>query len=283
MLYASIRASLLQLLLGRTTEKDLLAGRITAPRGGSLLLYFVCGDAQARVHDFPEQGRWHLEALDHPPRVRPKPIPALLRPEQTSADLQQQLYEDLQLNPDTDTTEEALHRLTRPLPGENVLLSLAWLLEPAPGCTPDQLQGWLLHWRQAVLQVFEAREIPAGCRVLAGCCLQWDDGRPEWPGSAATAIQRDAVAVLGRDNPPHCDWIRFEQPLDRLRQDELDDFFRNEQGRLAAAVVGLERRALVDWVWAETAGRFEPTVKTIYRACKTGFHALRNGDPPCQP
>jgi hypothetical protein len=131
-----------------------------------------------------------------------------------------------------------------------------------------------------VLQVFEAREIPAGCRVLAGCCLQWNNGWPERHGSTATAIQRDAVAVLGRDNPSHCDWIRFEQPLDRLRQDELDDFFRNEQDRLAAAVVGLERRALVDWVWAKTAGRFEPTVDTIYRACKTKFKALRDGDSP---
>jgi len=281
-LYASIRASLLQLLLGRTTEKDLLAGRIAAPRGGSLLLYFVCGDTQARVHDFPEQGRWHLEALDHPPRVRPKPIPALLGPGQTSEDLLQQLYENLQLNPDTDTTEEALHRLTRPLPGEHLLLSLACLLVPAPDCTPDQIPGWLGRWRQAVLQVFEAREIPAGCRVLAGCCLQWKVGWPEDHRSTATAIQTDAVAVLGRDNPPHCDWVRFEQPLDRLRQDELDDFFRNEEGRLAAAVVGLERRALVDWVWARTAGRFEPTVDTIYRAYKTGFQALRNGDP-CPP
>jgi hypothetical protein len=250
-LYASIRASLLQLLLGRTAEKDLLAGRFAVSGGEALLLYFVCGPAKARVHDFPEQCRWHLEDSTLCLRVRPQPIPALLRPDQTGEDLIRLLRGGLQIDPHTGTAMTLLKALG-PIPGETLILSLAWLLEPADGCTPHQVAGWVARWKQAVLKVFGAAQIPEGVRVLAGCCLQWEADWPQRHGGSAPEIQRAAVAELEGGNPPHCDWVQFERPLDRLRRGELDKFFGQEQRRLAPYTQGLERGALVAWVWDQT-------------------------------
>lgn len=74
--------------------------------------------------------------------------------------------------------------------------------------------------------------------------------------------------------------MQFERPLDRLRRGELDKFFGQEQRRLAPYTQGLERGALVAWVWDQTGdGVFEDAVLAIYRGCKTHFQALRPGGP----
>lgn len=306
-LYSRIYAALIQLLLGRTAEKDLLDARI---RGTAkpLLTYFVCGDHRACVHDFPDQARWHLHGGK--PRnlsLRQRPIPLRLREDTDLAKHQRLLWEELQFNPDQETPEAALLRIAQVEPSSEapIVISLAWLLEPDPALTPQQVAellprvigDWMRHWKEALLDCFRDGDIPAGLRVLAGVCLQWrgDPTEAATADAAATSttreistqatpdaaeIQRRALAVVQRRNPAHCDWVRIERPLDRLNLSDLETFFTDEQHRLLRdCMQGQGPIDLAERVMDRTDGRFLDTVDCIHRGCKGSFDDL---DPAVQ-
>lgn len=288
---ALIRASLIPHLLGRTAEKDALAGRVGDSRY-TLLLYHVCGERQACVHDFPDQGRFRLEddlrrEGMHPKlTVRQILIPGRIRPDQDAEELNLQLVEALRYIPNTETPSDALLRFR---PGgrglnadEPLVVSLAWLMEPAAGLSADEAVKWLEHWKQTLLAIFPRDEIPEHFRVLAGVCLRWrrDKHGVDWPSRAGTTAaehQRRAADVLDSDrhSHKHCDWVRIEIPLDQLKRGELTSFFQEQLDKGRICMRGLAAKDLSDWVWASTKGLFEPTVDLIYAACKQHFAEVR--------
>jgi hypothetical protein len=298
-LYASIRASLLRLLLGRTAQKDLLYARVSDPHAGSMVFYVVSGDSQARVHDFPDQARWHLHRRGDPElRVHQRVIPYLLHPGTTAKSLRGRFNEELRLNPQFETAADALPRLAHPpLPGETVVISLAWLVEPEPSVDDEQerdqlsvqqLGVWVDAWKSAALKVFPQQAIPDDYRILCGLCLQWPAAEPEpgtaprdnaadWPqrqGSSDREIQSLALDKLQYGNPTYAECLDITEPLGRLRPYELERFFRDEEARLKHYIGDTDRDQLVQHVMQQTDGRFRATVELIYRGCRFGFGEL---------
>ncbi len=277
-----IRASLIPHLLGRINEKRLLAATVH-PTACKLVLYHVCGERQACVHDFPYQGRGHLEDVVPGLTVRQTLIPGRMHPNQDADELEDQLVEALGYDPaKKQTVGDALRQLARRQPndGETLVVSLAWLLEPTDSLSADAAIEWLGHWKQTLVDLFTPAEIPEYFLVLAGVCLQWRAASSggDWPsraGTTATKHQERAADLLDRRRRPHCDWVGIKTPLDQLEQGELETFFQTqlEKGRLCMR--GLDAYDLADWVWARTEGRFELTVDLIYDACKQHFAEVR--------
>jgi hypothetical protein len=274
-----IRASLIRLLLGRKPEKRQLGAGIREKPEGYLTLYGVCGDAQACVHDLPEQARYYIEALDRHTIVETRPLPLTMRPGPTVRDdVGRQLNQDLSISAIMPALE-ALRRIpvVPPDPEDMLIIALSWLLEPAARFTPDLLAAWLAEWKQGLLDVLEKEQIPPECRLLVSACIQWPDGWPEQHGADALALQQDIDRVLDQANPRdyvHC--IEMQRPLSLLRAGDLREFYSDStlRHRLHAQDQPIDR--LVDYLLARTGGRFQDTVDLIYTECKHRYAGLRD-------
>jgi hypothetical protein len=277
---ASIRASLIQLLLGRAEEKAVLADRVQAAEN-KLVLYQVCGNRLACVHDFSEQARWHLEERDPELTVRQLRIPGQMGRVRDPRTLEDQLAEALGYDEDRETIADVLRRIARREPGagQTLVVSLAWHLEPAPDLDADAAINWLSAWKRALLGLFGEDQIPDRHRVLAGICLQWRDDGPTRAKTDASRLQQDAIDLLDPRLPAHCALARITKPLDRLYRGDLTTFFRQQKQRGRECLRGLEPDDLADWVHAATSGTFEHSVDLIHQACKTRFADLRAGRP----
>jgi hypothetical protein len=270
-LYAYIRAALIRVLLGRRTEKLWLFDGIRRARGGDLMLYAVCGDRQACVHDLPEQARQYIEGLDRSIQVENRPIPFSMRPVETVFDdVARQLKQDLSIGPGLPP-EEALRRIpvVPPESEDTLVIALSWLLEPADGFTAEALAGWVAEWKQAILEVLDRDEIPSHFRILVGACIQWGEGWPEDSGTTAQALQQALNLTLRRGNPrDYVRWIEMERPLGALNESDLLQFYEDPELSTRLRVERLPLDRLVDYIHRQTGGRFQQTVDLIYRECK---------------
>lgn len=268
-----IRASLIRILLGRKIEKLQLFYGVKRARGGSLLLYAVCGDDQSCVHDLPEQARQFIEGLDRTIQVETRPIPFALHPAATLFDdVARQLKQDLNVSIALPT-EKALRRIAvvPPEREDTLVIALSWLLEVAADFTPAQLGDWIATWKQAILEVLNQDEIPNDYHILVGACIQWAEGWPEAHNSDASKLQEQINLALRRDNPrAYVRSIEMERPLDLLRPPDLIEFYEDQDSKLRAKL-GVQNLAiddLVAYILGKTGGKFQETVNLIYNECK---------------
>jgi len=278
-----IRASLIRLLLGRKPEKRQLGAGIREKPEGYLTLYGVCGDAQACVHDLPEQARHYIEALDRHTVVEARPLPLTMRASPAVRDeVASQLIQDLSISAIMPALE-ALRRIPVVPPDreDTLIIALSWLLEPAVDFTADLLPDWLESWKRGLLDVLDKEQIPPDFRLLVSACIQWPDGWPERHDSNALALQQDIDRILDQANPRdyvHC--IEMQRPLSVLRAADLREFYGDQalRRRLHAQDQPVDR--LVDYILDRTGGRFQDTVDLIYTERKhryAGFHDSLTG------
>lgn len=274
-LLAQIRAALIRILLGRKTERLLIFDGIRQAPGASLILYAVCGDEHACVHDLPEQTRQYVEEIDRSILVETRPIPFVMRNTDDPDAIARQLKQDLSIGFALPPSE-ALRRIpvVRPEPEDTLVIALSWLLTPDPGFDPKGMGNWLRAWKQATFDVLEPEEIPRDTRVLVGACIQWPAGWPEDHGTDAATLHGGIAQALRRNNPG--DYVRtidIEHPLGLVKEAELIAFYRNSDARLrkrlGADKLDLDR--LADYLLEQAHGRFQETVELIYRECKQGY------------
>jgi hypothetical protein len=274
-----IRASLIRLMLGRMSEKRLLGSGILEKPSGYLTLYGVCGDAQACVHDLPEQARHYIEAFDRHTIVETRPLPLTMRAGPAVRDeVARQLIQDLSISAIMPALDALRHIPVVPPDREDTLIvALSWLLEPAADFTPDLLAGWLTGWKQGLLDVLEKEQIPPDFRLLVSACIQWPDGWPERHGTDALALQRRIDRVLKQGNPAdYVHRIEMKQPLSLLSADDLDDLYREQRLKDRLRVKGQDIDRLVDYILERTGGRFQDTVDLIYSECKQHYAGFRD-------
>ncbi|WP_295426490.1 hypothetical protein [uncultured Thiodictyon sp.] len=201
---AQIHALLLRLLLGRATEKRQVTGKIHEVPARSLTFYGVCGDAQACVHDFPEQVRRHVEVYyrDHRITVETRPFPLTMSAGTRVRDeVADQFNQDLSVT-QVRPLRAALEAIpvVPPDAKDKVVIALSWLLEPGPGFTPAQLPDWLAQRKRGLLDLLGHAQVPASFRIFIGACIQWP---PDWPGSDPGGLQRRIDQTLERTEPRH--------------------------------------------------------------------------------